>query len=154
MAKNEAFPQNNNENSNRGVILTKQELFSGPLPHPDILARFNVVVPGSAEIIIQMAENQSAHRIEIEKKVINSDIGNSKRGQIFGFVVAILGLLSSFVLVLKGYQVVGTILGGATLVSLVGVFVYGSESRKNERKEKNENMEKILQKVENKEIKN
>ena len=153
MAKNEVFSQNNNGNSTREVVLTKQELFSGPLPHPDILARFDAVVPGAAERIIKMAENQSAHRIEIEKKVINSDIVNSKRGQIFGFVVAIFGLLSSFVLVLKGYQVVGTLLGGATLVSLVGVFVYGSESRKSERKEKNDNMEKILQKVDNKEIK-
>ena len=153
MTKNELPPQNNNGDNSRGLILTKQELFSGPLPHPDILARFDTVVPGSAERIIKMAENQSAHRIEIEKKVINSDIENSKRGQIFGFIVAILGLVSSFVLVVKGYQVVGTILGGTTLISLVGVFVYGTESRKNEREEKNVRMEEVLQKVENKEIK-
>lgn len=139
--KNSPQPQING--NNQVIQVTRAELFTGPLPHPDILAKYNSVVPGSAGRIISMAENQSAHRISLEKRVINSDIDNSKRGQIFGFIIALAGLVISFELILKGYQVAGTILGGTTLVSLVGVFVYGSKTRSAERQEKELEMKKV-----------
>lgn len=136
----------NNKNGHSVVTsITKSEIFSGPLPPPTVLERYNQIVPGAAERIITMAENQSAHRIQLEKSVISSDIHNSKRGQLFGFIIAVLGITFSFILVIKGYQIVGTILGGATLISLVSVFVYGTTSRKNERKAKDEKMTKNLE---------
>ncbi len=36
--------------------------FSGPLPHPQILAQYNQAVPNAADRIIKMAESQSNHR--------------------------------------------------------------------------------------------
>jgi uncharacterized membrane protein len=119
------------------------------LPHPEILQKFDLVVPGAAERIIAMAEKQSAHRMELESKVITADIESSRKGQLFGFVVALGGLLSSFVLVINGFQVVGGILGGATLVSLVSVFVYGSKTRKDERVQKAEKVDELASGKEN-----
>ena len=52
--------------------------FSGPLPHPDMLRKFDDVVPGAAERIIKMAEDQSNHRKDLERKVIESDIARSR----------------------------------------------------------------------------
>ncbi len=129
--------QNNNKDSKQSTLLVeRREMFSGPLPHPEILERYNSIVPGSAQKIIQMAENQSAHRIDIEKKVIGSDIRNSHRGQIFGFIIAITGIISSLILIIRGYTTGGSILGGGTVVSLAAIFVYGARARNRERMKK------------------
>ena len=83
-----------------------------------------------------MAEGQFAHRTELERKVIDSDISRSKWGQILGFLIAVIGLGVSLVAILYGKQWAGSIIGGATLASLVGVFMYGSRVRRQERERK------------------
>jgi uncharacterized membrane protein len=58
----------NNQNNSREVVVTEiSQSFSGPLPHPDVLRKFNEIIPGAAERIIKMAEDQSIHRKELEK---------------------------------------------------------------------------------------
>ena len=46
------------------AILAAVEIsrFSGPLPHPEDLAKYEQVLPGAADRIISMAEQQAAHR--------------------------------------------------------------------------------------------
>ncbi|TSC83527.1 MAG: hypothetical protein G01um101417_510 [Parcubacteria group bacterium Gr01-1014_17] len=83
-----------------------------------------------------MAEEQSSHRRELEKKVITSDISRSKWGQILGFIIAVVGLGVSAVVAVWGSAVAGGIIGVGTLASLVGVFMYGSSVRSKEREEK------------------
>lgn len=83
-----------------------------------------------------MAEEQSAHRKELERKVIESDISRSKWGQILGFAIAIIGLAVSGLVAIYGNAVAGSIIGVGTLASLVGVFMYGSKTRSKEREEK------------------
>lgn len=140
--------QNNNngkeKTETKTVMVQRSISFSGPLPPPEVLKKFNEVVPGAAERIIKMAEGQFVHRVELEKKVINSDIDNSRLGLIFGFIIAIVGLIISFGLVVLGHQIVGTIFGGTTLLSLVSVFVYGTTSRKKERQQKNKEIQKSI----------
>lgn len=41
--------------------------FSGPLPPPETLERYNQTLPGLAERIIVMAESQHSHRLELGK---------------------------------------------------------------------------------------
>ena len=133
MSKN--WPSQQNSPSQKEVVVT-QHSFSGPLPPPEVLKRFDEVVPGSAERIIKMAEGQFAHRTELEKKVINSDIARSRLGQILGFTIAIVGLVCSVVISMYGNQIAGAVLGVGTLASLVSVFMYGSRVRKEERERK------------------
>jgi len=131
--------QNSQNNSSEGIFVRREvsQSFSGPLPSPDILRQFNDVVPGAAERIIKMAEEQSAHRKELEKSVINSDITRSKWGQILGFIIAISGLAVSAIVGVYGNAYAGGIIGVGTLASLVGVFMYGSKTRSKERETKN-----------------
>lgn len=112
------------------------QAFSGPLPHPDILKKFDEVVPGAAERIIKMAEGQFEHRTALERKVIESDIERSKRGQVLGFLIAIVGLVASALIAIFGNAIAGGIIGVGTLASLVGVFMYGAKTRSEEREEK------------------
>lgn len=120
------------------MMVHQETSFSGPLPPPEVLKKFDEVVPGAAERIIKMAEGQFAHRTELEKKVINSDIARSKYGQVLGFIIAIVGLFVSATVSIYGNAITGGIIGVGTLASLVGVFMYGFRSREREISKKRE----------------
>jgi uncharacterized membrane protein len=115
--------------------------YSGPIPPPESLEKYEKILPGLANRIMTQAENQTSHRIEIENKVIDSDIFNSKLGLIFGFVIGLVGLLGGFYMVYLGKDI-GWLFSGGTLVGLVSIFVYGRKSRASERKQKREEQQK------------
>ena len=74
--------------------------------------------------------------MELENKVIDSGIKNTSRGQIFAFILALTTIsIGAFLLYLNkdAYGIV-SILGA--LATLVGVFIYGNKSKKNERIQK------------------
>ena len=122
------------------IHLTKSSSsFSGPLPHPDILRSFDEVVPGSAERIIKMAEEQSSHRRNLENMVIDSDIKRSKWGQVLGFILSLIGLVVAGFVSVYGNPIAGSVIGVGTLGSLVGIFMYGSKTRSRERDDRKEN---------------
>ena len=51
----------------------------------------------------------------------------------FGFFIGIVGIGGGIYLTTLGNNVFGPLLSGATLVSLVGTFIYGTQTRKKER---------------------
>jgi uncharacterized membrane protein len=56
-----------NQQNNRTMLVqqTSVQSFSGPLPPPEVLKRFDEIVPGAAERIIKMAEAQSEQRKDL-----------------------------------------------------------------------------------------
>ncbi|MBD2326284.1 DUF2335 domain-containing protein [Alkalinema sp. FACHB-956] len=110
--------------------------FQGPLPPPSILKAYDLVEPGLANRIVSLAEKQAHHRMNLEKTVITGDDKRAWAGLVAGFVLACLGFVGSYDLIRNGKEVSGSILGGGVLVSLVGVFVYGTNKRSEERIEK------------------
>jgi len=136
MSKKNRMIQEQNNGQDRAVVAQRAS-FSGPIPPPQFLAEYNKIVPGSAEIIINMAKEQATHRQELEKKVINSDIDNSKKGLWFGFIIGMTGIIIGAFIIYAGQVIAGSIISGGTLATLVGTFVYGSQGRKKEREEKN-----------------
>ena len=127
----QSLPQNNQHS--QSVQLQRKLTFSGPLPPPSILEHYDQVVPGAAERIIAMTEQQSKHRQALESKVVASDIFSSKLGLIFGFILGIVAIVGGLLLGLQGQPIYGTIFGGLYLVGIVGVFVFGSQQRRKER---------------------
>ncbi len=121
--------------SPEGAVLTYQAAFAGPLPPPKAIKQYEEVLPGAADRIIAMAENQSSHRQKIETKVINSDILNSKLGLIFGFIIGLVGIIGGVYVVVHDKAFAGGFIITGTLVSLVGTFVYGSRQRRSERQQ-------------------
>jgi len=111
------------------TIQAQATSFQGPIPPPELLREYNEIVPNGAERIVKMAETQSAHRIHLESTVILGDDRRANWGLFTGFTIGVLIIVLSFVLVLKGHDTSGTILGSIDLVSLVGVFVYGRSKR-------------------------
>ena len=98
--------------------------YSGPLPPPEALERYNQIVPGAAERLIAMAENQHTHRQELEKHVIHSNVSAQKLGTILGFIVAMTVIIGGVYLVHEGKSGEGLAAILTALAALVGVFVY------------------------------
>ncbi len=125
----------------RTVVTTQQTIsFSGPLPHPSDLAKYEQITPGAAERIIKMAEEQAVHRQVLEKKVIDSGVDNSRKGLRYGLLIGLSGFAAVAYCAYLGYQGLAGTIATIDLGSLVGVFVYGSNQRKNERIQKEKEM--------------
>lgn len=101
----------------------KQESFSGPIPHPELLQKYENIQSGFAERIVGMAERQLNHRIKCENEIVEGSVDESRRGQNYGFVVALLFLGAAVFLGYSGHDWLAGGLGGGTLVSLVTIFV-------------------------------
>lgn len=105
--------------------------FSGPLPPPEALEKYNQVLPGAAERILMMAEQQGKHRQLIEKRVIDSNAFTQKMGPVLGFIVAMTAVLGGIYLVHSGQSTAGLVSILVPLATLSGIFIYGkSEQRK------------------------
>jgi uncharacterized membrane protein len=89
------------------------------------MQQFAMIIPDGANRIMKMAEDQATHRIDLEKKVVSTQLKESSRGQLFGLIIAALGLLVSAFLGYHGKEVAASVVGGATLVGLVTVFIKG-----------------------------
>ena len=75
------MPENNPQAKNISQVKLQQlEISSGPIPSPQILQQYNQIVPDAAEGIIKVAEKQSDHRIDLERKVVESNIIKSYVG--------------------------------------------------------------------------
>lgn len=119
-------------NSSRSI----QFQYNGPIPPPNMLQQYDDILPGAAERILRMAEEQSAHRKELEKKVIEGDDKRASRGQVFGFIIALVVITAGFVLMFTGKETLGISSIVTALSSLVLVFITGSLTRSRERKRK------------------
>lgn len=116
--------------------VSQQYSFSGPLPPPEILAKYNEALPGLGERIISMAEQQAKHRQNIEKTVIDSNAFVQKVGPFLGFVVAMTAVVGGIILILKGKDGYGLAAIIAALASLAGVFIYGKRQQRKDLDEK------------------
>lgn len=112
------------------VGVSYQRMWQGPLPPPEILKEYNDAFPNGAERIFLEAQKQTNHRLELEKTVIPEEQRQSGRGQMFGFIIALAFLIASFILILKGHGIYGTIIGSIDLVALVTVFVIGRQTQR------------------------
>lgn len=122
-------------------MVLAQAWFTGPLPHPQILKEYEAAVPGSGDRIITQMEEQGRHRRSLETKVINSNIGNERLGQIFGFILGFMVIAFGFYLINNDKDVYGLIAILSPLTIFAGLFVYGKESGKQRLKQKREHVE-------------
>lgn len=129
------------EEKRAGAIIqaaVEMSRFSGPLPHPDDLAKYEQVLSGAADRIISMAERQAAHRQSLEKAVILSNVAIQKWGLGSAFVLALIAIGGGVWLSLKGLSGVGLTAIISALAALVSVFIYGKSEQKKELKDKSE----------------
>ena len=102
----------------------------GPLPDPSELAAYSQIIDDGANRIMKMAEAQSHHRIEMEKLVIGQQQKLAARGQIFAFILGVLGMGLGGWMVHLGNPGFAVVFFGGTLVSLVVAFLTSKSDQK------------------------
>lgn len=112
------------------VLSVFQRFHSGPLPDPETLTAYNSIIPNGADRIMQMAEKQLEHRIDLENIVASSRESQSKRGQVFALIIAITFAGAGVFSIIKGYQIPATIAWGTTLVTIVSTFIHGKKHQR------------------------
>jgi uncharacterized membrane protein len=127
--KHQNSPQVSEPETETRVVASHQQ-FSGPLPHPDVLRQYDLVVPGAARSIMQSFLQQGEHRRGLEAREAamledwaNADIKLQKRGQFFGFSLGVIGIGGGLIAAVMGAPASGTIVGGASLVAIVIAFI-------------------------------
>lgn len=133
----ELIARQETETAKMQVATSVQTIHRGPLPSPKILKEYNDVCPGAAERIISMVEEQATHRQKLESQVVSSQVRNSRLGVIFAFLIAVITIIAGAVTAILGSSPwAGALLGSTGLAGLVGTFIYGTNSNKKERQEK------------------
>lgn len=139
MKSKKHYPKSNNETPSKISVKKEQiEMYQGPIPHPDTLRRYEEISPGFADRIIQMTEKQVEHRIELENKVIDSKISDSRLGMVLGFILSLITIGIGAYLIILGKDGFGFSLVIGNLASLVVAFIYATNSNRKEREEKEE----------------
>ena len=124
--------------------------FSGPIPPPSIIKGYEEILPGSADRILAMAEKQSDHRQEMDRKIVNTEARDSLLGILFAFMLGFGCILAAVVMVIlvpKSAGVIsGAVLGVTGIGSIIATFIKstrGSYGRKKEER-KNQNSENSI----------
>lgn len=74
------------------ISVQQTQMWSGPIPSPDALEKYNHVLPGSANRLLSLAEKEQNHRHDMDRNVLATKAGDVKRGQRYGFVIAIFAV--------------------------------------------------------------
>ncbi len=114
-----------------------QTSYSGPLPHEDAIAKYEMACAGAADRIIAMTENQSNHRIKIEEMAQESICKESEsicrgyeRGQLYAFLTAIAAFGFGCTTALLGEIGAGIAIGTVPTIVIVFVSFYDRIKRK------------------------
>lgn len=114
---------------NSGVQMEVRTSFSGPLPPPEILRDYESVLPGLADRVVKMAENQSVHRQRLESRVIWFDGVRSSLGLVFGLIIALAGIVAGTYLILSGSSTAGLASLIIPLGVIIGAFIYQKKEK-------------------------
>jgi uncharacterized membrane protein len=136
-----AFPQQPPIGSVQiGQVQAQSQLYSGPVPHPDILQKFDTLVPGTAQRMIQLAEDESIHRRRMESAALDANIDAQRKqldiaasqnkavfrsdlfGQVFGLVVALACIAAAVYLAMIGNNVAAGILAAMPTAAVIRAF--------------------------------
>jgi len=137
------------QQAEEGSLVAMQAEFRGPLPPPEVLQRYEEIHPGTAERVLQQFERETQHRHAIEQKIVDgqlelqrAEIPAFRLGQVFAFIIAVVGLLASAYCVSTapsaGHAWAGAGIAGISLASLTGVFIYGRKAKAAEEAAKQE----------------
>ena len=101
----------------------------GTLPSPDALRRYDELIPGSAERIFLLAEDQARQRYELERALIKAEATRTYVALGTAAGIAALCVVLGFIIVISGNEV-GAFISTLGIALFAGVFLYTSRSRR------------------------
>lgn len=104
------------------------ELANGDLPSAETVEVYEQVLPGAADRILSMLEEQSTHRMRMERTLVESAARTERLGQLLGLAFVLVVFLVGTWLITTDHSVPGTLLAVADLALLAAVFVHRDRS--------------------------
>lgn len=125
-------PASGQDDSGEYGYYHQEEVFFGPLPAPEILAKYDDIAPGAVDRIIRMAEEQARHRQYIERKQVDTEARDSLLGILSAVFMGIGILISGTVIAIlvPGIEatVLGTVLDFSGVALIIKAFVNGTSN--------------------------
>jgi uncharacterized membrane protein len=109
-----------------------QEMYSGPIPHPDILKKFGDIDPSFPERIMKMTEDNNKADVIMRNRFSLAGLAVPLAGQIFSFFISCIGFGVAIVLGLKGIEA-GAIT--ATIGGIAPIIIAALTNLKSKQKE-------------------
>ena len=91
-----------------------------------------------------MAERQQAHRHELESSVVKKENYRATLGVFCGLAIGIAGIAGGCYVALQGQPTAGATIAGLSLSSLVGTFIYGTKTRREERERRQQASNQLI----------
>lgn len=107
--------------------------WAGPLPPPEAFRQYDMVLPGSSERILRMAERDLEHRHEEERRLNTAAIDTAKTGQAFAVMFTMMALTASIVFFAIGIPTAGVAFLSPPVVMLVRSAVVRGRSQRDEK---------------------
>ncbi|MEX2013665.1 MAG: DUF2335 domain-containing protein [Parcubacteria group bacterium] len=109
---------------------TRVAYYSAPLPPSSEFARYEEVLPGSADRILGMSEAQSKHRRFIEKVVVIFDALKGMAGLISALVIVLAGMGAGVYLILENKPIGGFVTLLTPLAIVATAFIFERKQKK------------------------
>ncbi|MFA4971711.1 MAG: DUF2335 domain-containing protein [bacterium] len=119
----------------RAQTLVAQQ-YSGPIPPPEAMEKYNQILPGAADRILKMAEQQSQHRQGLENSVVKGNLSHQRWGLIVGAIITIVVTVAGTILALYDKPTEGLIAILSMIGIDAGVFVFGRLRQEKDRAQK------------------
>lgn len=113
-------------------VISHYQSYHGPTPPASELQGYENIIPGSANRIIKLAEEEASHRRGLEKNIVRRQFNQSSAGQWLGFVLSSILIAVGGLLTYLGHDTVGGIIFGTTIIGLATVFALGRWNKKEE----------------------
>lgn len=113
------------------VQISHERHYSGPLPLPEDLAKYDHIVPGAAERILRMAEKEMDHRHVEDSKLSKGVIYTTKISIVFAFICVLILSGLSFYAIHLGHAAVGGSIAVGAIAAVAGAFLYKSKRTRN-----------------------
>ena len=104
----------------------------GPIPSPEILKEYDHLMPGLADRIVAMAEEEAKHRRAVEVQLLAAQIKDASRyrfveiaGQVCGLAIGLAAIGCATYAGVHGAQITGTFIGTTGVTGLVTAFIMG-----------------------------
>jgi len=111
--------------------------FRGPMPPPEMLAHYNQIHPGFADAMLTDFVEQGKHRRSLEEKAVTDQLKESRRGQVFAFILSliIIGVGSALIFYNEKLALGLSVIFG-NLVTLIGLHLGGKKSQRKDLEDK------------------
>ena len=106
------------------IAVIQSEFTSGPLPSPSLFGKYDEILPGSANRILEHFEREQHHRHGQENRALDFQNKWVSRGQHLGFTLGISAIIGSAVCAYFGQTLVAIfVVGGASLAAIVAAWI-------------------------------